>query len=97
MIDVAVATTPFLDITFTGLEAIPLFPEDGPYVIFCTAHAEHALAAFDTGAIDYLLKPVEACSTVIFEGGDPMTRTTIVQYGDNVRAGLDRRVACADA
>jgi two-component system LytT family response regulator len=44
----------------TGLEAITLFPEDGPYVIFCTAHAEHALAAFDTGAVDYLLKPVEA-------------------------------------
>ncbi len=44
----------------TGLEAITLLPEDGPYVIFCTAHAEHALAAFDTGAVDYLLKPVEA-------------------------------------
>jgi two-component system LytT family response regulator len=44
----------------TGLEAITLLPEDGPYVVFCTAHAEHALAAFDTGAIDYLLKPIEA-------------------------------------
>jgi two-component system LytT family response regulator len=26
-------------------------------VIFCTAHAEHALAAFEDGALDYLLKP----------------------------------------
>ena len=29
-------------------------------VIFCTAHTAHAVAAFDVGAIDYLLKPVEA-------------------------------------
>jgi two-component system LytT family response regulator len=43
----------------SGLEAITLLPERGPYVIFCTAHAEHALAAFDVGAVDYLLKPVE--------------------------------------
>ncbi|MBK8263703.1 MAG: response regulator [Nannocystis sp.] len=43
-----------------GLEAAALLPEDGPYVIFTTAHAEHALAAFDLGAVDYLLKPIEA-------------------------------------
>jgi len=29
-----------------------------PAVIFTTAHAEHALAAFDVRGIDYLLKPV---------------------------------------
>jgi two-component system LytT family response regulator len=29
-------------------------------VIFVTAHAEHALDAFDGGAIDYVLKPVQA-------------------------------------
>ena len=44
----------------TGLEAIGLLPEPRPYVIFCTAHAEHALSAFDVGAVDYLLKPVDA-------------------------------------
>lgn len=44
----------------TGMEAMQLMPEGGPYVIFCTAHAEHAVQAFDTGAVDYLLKPVEA-------------------------------------
>ena len=31
-----------------------------PAVIFTTAYDEHALAAFDAGAIDYLLKPVRA-------------------------------------
>lgn len=44
----------------SGLEALQLFPADGPVVIFCTAHTAHAVAAFDVGAIDYLLKPIEA-------------------------------------
>ena len=44
----------------TGIEALQLFPAEGPLVIFCTAHAAHAIAAFDVGAIDYLLKPIEA-------------------------------------
>lgn len=44
----------------TGIEALHLFPADGPTVIFCTAHTSHAIAAFDVGAIDYLLKPIEA-------------------------------------
>jgi len=43
----------------SGLDALQLFPADGPVVIFCTAHAAHAVAAFDVGAVDYLLKPVE--------------------------------------
>lgn len=44
----------------TGLEALSLLPEDGPRVILCTAHAEHAVDAFEYGAVDYVLKPVEA-------------------------------------
>jgi len=32
--------------------------EHPPAVIFCTAYDEHALAAFDAGAVDYLVKPV---------------------------------------
>jgi two-component system LytT family response regulator len=44
----------------SGLEALQLFPADGPLVVFCTAHTAHAVAAFDVGAIDYLLKPIEA-------------------------------------
>jgi two-component system LytT family response regulator len=43
-----------------GLEAIAMLGEPAPYVVFCTAHAEHAVQAFDVGAIDYLLKPIEA-------------------------------------
>lgn len=29
-----------------------------PQIIFCTAYDNHALGAFDVGAVDYLLKPV---------------------------------------
>ncbi len=43
----------------SGVEALALWPAGGPQVIFCTAHAEHAVSAFDGGAADYLLKPIE--------------------------------------
>ena len=43
----------------TGVEAMALWPVDGPWVVFCTAHAEHAVKAFEIDAVDYLLKPVE--------------------------------------
>ncbi len=34
--------------------------EPPPAVVFCTAYDAHALAAFDAGAIDYLMKPIRA-------------------------------------
>src|SRR6187431_3043306 len=40
---------------FAVLEDLP----DPPYVIFATAHAEHAVRAFDVAAVDYLLKPFD--------------------------------------
>ncbi len=43
----------------TGLETTARMPEERPYIIFVTAHPEHALEAFDVGATDYLLKPVD--------------------------------------
>jgi two-component system, LytTR family, response regulator len=43
----------------TGIETTMKMPEDRPYVIFLTAHPEHAVQAFDVGATDYLLKPVD--------------------------------------
>ena len=44
----------------SGLDALALLPEDGPHVILVTAHADHAVEAFEHGAADYVLKPVEA-------------------------------------
>jgi DNA-binding LytR/AlgR family response regulator len=51
----------FLDIRMpgkTGLEAAAEIG-DGAHVVFVTAYDEHAIAAFQNGAADYLLKPVE--------------------------------------
>ncbi len=43
----------------TGLETAARMPEERPYVVFLTAHPEHALEAFDVGAVDYVLKPAD--------------------------------------
>ncbi|MGH8325273.1 MAG: LytR/AlgR family response regulator transcription factor [Steroidobacteraceae bacterium] len=51
----------FLDIRlpdFDGLEVLGrLAPERRPATIYLTAHEDHAVAAFDIDAVDYLLKP----------------------------------------
>lgn len=43
----------------TGIETAMKMPEDRPYLVFLTAHPEHAIEAFDLGATDYVLKPVD--------------------------------------
>jgi two-component system LytT family response regulator len=43
----------------SGIDTVIEMPEDRPYVIFLTAHAEHAVKAFDVGAVDYVMKPVD--------------------------------------
>jgi two-component system response regulator AlgR len=54
-----------LDIRMPGMDGLELVRHlsalpSKPAVIFTTAHEEHALAAFEASAIDYLLKPVRA-------------------------------------
>ncbi len=43
----------------SGLDTSALLGEERPDVVFVTAHPEHAVSAFDVGACDYLLKPVD--------------------------------------
>ncbi len=49
----------FLDIQMPGLLGTEVLRRihHQPYVVFTTAHALHAVAAFELGALDYLLKP----------------------------------------
>ena len=51
-----------LDINMPGLDgtalAARLAGRARPQVVFCTAYENHAVAAFELGAVDYLLKPV---------------------------------------
>lgn len=49
----------FLDIQMPGTDGITLarsLPVP-PLIVYTTAHAEHAVDAYDIGAVDYLLKP----------------------------------------
>ncbi len=95
-IDVAV-----LDVNMpgmSGIETVLAMPEERPYVVFLTAHPEHALSAFDVGAVDYLLKPVDearlakalARARQFLDQGGPLSN------GPSAPAGVDdgaRRLA----
>ena len=72
-----------LDIRMPGLSGIEVAQRIGgrARVVFITAHADHALAAFDAGAVDYVLKPVEP--------------TRLAQALTRVQAGLGARPAGA--
>lgn len=52
----------FLDVRMPGLTGIEVAQRirSRAHVVFVTAHGDHALAAFDAGAVDYVLKPVDA-------------------------------------
>ncbi|HUR89733.1 MAG TPA: response regulator, partial [Ramlibacter sp.] len=74
----------FLDIRMpgmTGIEAareILALPGWQGEIVFVTAYDEYAVSAFEHGALDYLLKPVEA--------------DRLVQTAQRVKARLARRV-----
>lgn len=43
----------------SGIETVLAMPEDRPYIVFVTAHPEHAVKAFEVGAVDYVMKPID--------------------------------------
>lgn len=53
----------FLDIRMPGMDSFELMqrlqPDTLPLVVFATAFDAHALKAFDAGAFDYVLKPID--------------------------------------
>ena len=55
----------FLDIRMPGKTGLEVAAEmsaeaNSPHIVFVTAYDEYAIKAFENGAIDYLLKPLEA-------------------------------------
>ncbi len=53
-----------MDIQMPGLNGLDAARQmagwdNAPALVFCTAYDEHALAAFEVAAVDYLLKPIE--------------------------------------
>jgi DNA-binding LytR/AlgR family response regulator len=86
----------FLDIAMPGLSGLDLAAVLGrfrtpPAIVFVTAHAEHAVEAFDLHAADYLLKPVreerlrEAVRRVRDEGAGAADDTIAVELGGVTR------------
>jgi two-component system LytT family response regulator len=52
----------FLDIQMpevSGIEVAASLPNPAPLIVFVTAYDQYAIRAFDTNAIDYLLKPYD--------------------------------------
>jgi two-component system LytT family response regulator len=66
----------FLDVQMPGLDGfgvLDALENDGaPYTVFVTANEQHALRAFEAGAVDYLLKPYtpERFATVLQRARD---------------------------
>ena len=52
----------FLDIRMPGKTGLEVAAEigDAAHIVFITAYDEYAVQAFENGAVDYLMKPVEA-------------------------------------
>ena len=83
----------FLDVQMPGLSGLDLAQvlsrfRAPPPVVFVTAHEEHAVAAFELRAVDYVLKPVraerlaEAVRRVVESGG--------ATAGEDVRIPVER-------
>ena len=77
----------FLDIHLSpgdGFDLLPALPAETA-VVFVTAHAPYAVRAFETHALDYLLKPVHP----------DRLATTLQRLGSPVRkpAAQDQRLA----
>jgi DNA-binding LytR/AlgR family response regulator len=74
----------FLDIRMPGLSGLDVArgASEDTHVVFITAYDEFAVTAFEAGALDYLLKPldVERLRTTInrLQGRPPVRRTDLV-------------------
>lgn len=99
----------FLDVAMPGLSGLELAAvlarfRTPPQLVFVTAHAEHAVDAFDLRAVDYLLKPVreerlrEAVRRIV-DGGStaPRDDTIAVELGGVTRLVSRSQVSFVEA
>lgn len=81
----------------SGIDVLRQLPAPGPRVVLTTAHAEHAVTAFELGALDYLLKPfgaerlAAALSRVRASLGEPLP-PALDRYGEMLANGPMRRL-----
>jgi DNA-binding LytR/AlgR family response regulator len=79
----------FLDVNMPGLSGLELAGvltnfSYRPSVVFVTAHDDKAVAAFDVGAVDYLLKPIRASRL------DEAVRRVLATHTDAPRSDVTR-------
>lgn len=78
----------FLDINMPGQSGFDLLAQldESPRVVFVTAYDEYALRAFETNALDYLLKPVRSdrLQKALEHVRETMLDTDSPQSGDGV-------------
>lgn len=69
-----------------GLEAARHLSEseNPPAVVFCTAYDDHALAAFEAAAVDYVLKPVRQERLT-----EALKRAVLVRTGQSTSSKID--------
>lgn len=81
----------------SGIDVLDQLPSPAPRIIFTTAYAEHAVAAFELGALDYLLKPfgaprlAAALDRVRASLGEPLP-STLDRYGEMLANGPMQRL-----
>lgn len=90
-----------MDIRMPGLDGIQAARhlsglEHPPAVIFTTAYADHALDAFETHAVDYLMKPVkQERLQQALEAAKKPTRAQVEQNSEVLSSIEPRRHICA--
>ena len=90
----------FLDIQMPGLLGTDVLARltHTPFAVFTTAYAEHAVTAFELGAVDYLLKPFGAVrlaatlDRVRTALGEPSTNGPVDRLGEVLSKGPLQRL-----
>jgi two-component system LytT family response regulator len=85
----------FLDVQMPGLLGTEVLSRVAhqPSVVFTTAYAQHAVTAFELGALDYLLKPfgparlAAALERVRAALGEPVSHSALERFGDALGQG----------
>jgi two-component system LytT family response regulator len=85
----------FLDVQMPGLAGTDVLARVAhqPFVVFTTAFAQHAVTAFELGALDYLLKPFgptrfsATMERVRAALGEPAAHSALERFGDAMGQG----------